>query len=134
MFQEEEEKELAVIFLQQVIRGRAIQNMVSIYRSLICTSIFMNCNLRKSLSLFLSHEILQEILILVKILNIKSASLTQYLIFFSLFNLSDFRRKREKTRTHQGAKEHTCSARSRATNEATGKASNTSFATPAQAA
>ena len=29
VFQEEEERELAVIFLQQVIRGRAIQNMVS---------------------------------------------------------------------------------------------------------
>jgi len=27
--QEEEEKELAVIFLQQLIRGRAVQNMVS---------------------------------------------------------------------------------------------------------
>ena len=32
---EEEERELAVIFLQQVIRGRAIQNMVSTTHSLI---------------------------------------------------------------------------------------------------
>ena len=29
--QEEEERELAIIFLQQVIRGRAIQNMVLIF-------------------------------------------------------------------------------------------------------
>ena len=33
--QEEEEKELAVIFLQQVLRGRAVQNMVSLLLSLV---------------------------------------------------------------------------------------------------
>lgn len=32
MFQFEEEEELALIFLQKVLRGRAIQNMVSFFR------------------------------------------------------------------------------------------------------
>ena len=35
--EEEEERELAVIFLQQVIRGRAIQNMVSVGQIVLFT-------------------------------------------------------------------------------------------------
>ena len=38
VFQFEEEEELALIFIQKVIRGRAIQNMVSCFGCLVTFS------------------------------------------------------------------------------------------------
>lgn len=54
--------------------------------------------------------------------------------YLKLFLFIDIWRKGEEARTYQGIKKYTCSTRGRATNEATGKTSNTGPATSTQAA